>query len=134
MTASRKITEAETILAKMQKLSNEEFEPELRNFAKTINDVFLHLLDEYNVKFRLGIQHLGLDKFKTTAKKIGNLEAINFLIWYEKEYKKLRNDPVFGQFFEKDHTVEGNKPDIINACSLLLAATKKLAYQSYENF
>ncbi len=134
MTSARKITEAENILAEMQKLPDDEFESELKNFIKTINDVFLHLLDEYNVKFRLGIQHLGLDKFKTTAKKMGNLEAINFLIWYEKEYRKLRNYPTFGQFFEREHTVEGNKSDIIKTCSMLLDATKKLTYQSYENF
>lgn len=134
MTASRKITEAENTLAKMYKSDGDEFESELKRFVKTVSDIFLHLLDEYNVKFGLGIQHLGLDKFKTTAKKMGNLEAINFLIEYEKEYKKLRNDPAFGQFFEKEHTIEGNKSDIIKTCSMLLDATKKLTYQSYENF
>lgn len=134
MTASRKITESENILAKMQKLTDDEFESELKNFVKAINDVFLHLLDEYNVKFGLGIQHIGLDKFKTTARKTINLKAINFLIWYEKEYKKLRNDPTFGQFLEKEYTVEGNNSDVIRMCSLLLDETKKLSYQAYENF
>src|SRR5574338_313595 len=118
--ASRKILEAEKIITNLEKTADAEFDKELENFVKTINDVFLHLLDEYNVKFGLKIRHVGLEKFKTTAKKMGKIEAINFLIWYEKEYRKLRNDSAFGQLLEKNYTIQGNSSDIIKSCSMLL--------------
>lgn len=134
MTATRKIAEAENILAGMERMPDDRFKAELEKFVKTANDVFMHLLDEYNVKFNLGIQHIGLEKFKATAKKAGKIEAINFLIWYEKEYRKIRNEPTLGQFLDKDYTIQGDNSDIIKSCSELLDATRKMTYHSYENF
>src|SRR5574338_1176790 len=111
--ASRKILEAEKILTNLEKTADAEFDKELKNFVRTINDVFLHLLDEYNVKFDLKIQRVGLEKFKTTAKKLGKIEAINFLIWYDREYKRIRNNPIFEQKSEKEDTKSHNNPKII---------------------
>ena len=133
MSASRKIAEAENILLKLNE-PNVDFRSELEKFVKTIHDVFLHLLEEYNVKFGLGIKHVGLEKFKSTAKKAGNIGAINFLIWYEKEYKKLRNNPEFGKFLEKEYELQEDQTNIIMSCYTLLDETKKMVYYSYENF
>lgn len=133
MTAARKITEAENILANLKKISNDEFKHELENFVKTVNDVFLHLLDEYNVKFELKIQRICIEKFKVIAKRSGKVEAISFLIWYEKEYRKLRNNPTFGYFLEENHTIQDINFDI-NSCVEFLEATKKMTYYAYENF
>lgn len=128
MSAARKISEAENILAKLKSAPEKS---EFERFIRTIHDVFLHLLDEYNVKFGLKIDRIGLEKFKTMAKKAGKIEAINFLIWYEKEYKKLRNDPELGQFLEREFTVP---EDIVDVSVRLLDEVKKIAYYSYENF
>lgn len=128
MSAARKISEAESILAKLQN-SQEKFEFE--NFISTIHEVFSHLLDEYNVKFGLKISKIGLEKFKTVAKKAGKIDAINFLIWYEKEYKKLRNDPEIGQYLEREYQMP---TDMITICTKLLDETRKIAYYAYENF
>jgi hypothetical protein len=128
MSAARKISKAENILSKMK---NSQEELEFENFIKTIHDVFSHLLDEYNVKFGLKIDKIGLEKFKTIAKKTGKIDAINFLIWYEKEYKKLRNDPDLGQYLEREHQIP---QDMISVCARLLDETRKIAYYAYENF
>ena len=128
MSAARKISEAENILVKLKSSPDKS---EFERFIRTIHDVFLHLLDEYNVKFGLKIDRIGLEKFKTIAKRTGKIEAINFLIWYEKEYKKLRNDPEIGQLLEREFTIP---KDIVSASIRLLDETRKIAYYAYENF
>jgi len=134
MTAAKKISESEIILQKMQNLSEQETQVELHSFVKNIHEIFLHLLDEYNVKFSLKIERIGLEKFKSVAKKAGKIDAINFLIWYEREYKKLRNDPEFGKILEREHATLESKSDIIRICSALLNEAKKMSYYAYENF
>ncbi|NDB92953.1 MAG: hypothetical protein EB149_08120, partial [Thaumarchaeota archaeon] len=73
MTATKKISESEIILQKMHSLSEQEIQVELHSFVKNIHEVFLHLLDEYNVKFALKIERIGLEKFKSVAKKTGKI-------------------------------------------------------------
>jgi hypothetical protein len=132
VSAARKITEAENILGKLQKLSGEEFQTELDSFLKTISDVFLHLLDEYNKKFDLKMDKVGFEKFKVKAKKSRNLDAIDFLIWYEKEYKKIKNDETIGYLLEKERPDIGK--NVLDACSVLLIRARELAYYAYEHF
>lgn len=133
MTAARKISEAENMLIKMEKLSDEKISSEIDSFLRVIHDVFSHLLDEYNIKFGCNIDRIGLEKFKVKAKKTGNLEAINFLIWYEKEYKKLRDNPEFGRLLDKEQSTD-TYDDIIRVCSNLLKETKSMVFYAYENF
>ncbi|MEM3008455.1 MAG: hypothetical protein QXW38_09295 [Candidatus Nitrosotenuis sp.] len=132
MTAAKKISEAESMLAKMEKLPDEEISSELDSFLRVIHDIFSHLLDEYNIKFGCNIDRIGLEKFKVKAKKTGNLEAINFLIWYEKEYKRLRDNPEFGHLLDKEQPT--NNADIIRMCSNLLKEVKSMVFYAYENF
>jgi 2-oxoglutarate dehydrogenase complex dehydrogenase (E1) component-like enzyme len=133
MTASKKISEAQTILHKMQNTS-QDIHLDTNNFVRTIHDMFSHLLDEYNVKFGLEMNHVNLEKFKSYARKTGKIEAINFLIWYEKEYKKLRNNQEFGKLLEKEYVPTKNNADVVRLCSILLDEAKKMAYYAYENF
>ncbi|MBM3906260.1 MAG: hypothetical protein FJ354_06265 [Thaumarchaeota archaeon] len=125
MSTAQKISQAEKILARLE--SPEKFD----SFVGIIHDIFLHLLDEYNIKFGLKMDRVGLEKFKTIAKKSGNIDAINFLIWYEKEYKKLRNDPELGQFLEKEYSAPN---DMVQIGARLLDEAKKISYYAYENF
>lgn len=134
MSTAKKIIDTENMLQKMQNLSEQEAQVELHNFVKIIHDILLHLLDEYNVKFDLKIERIGLEKFKSTAKKAGKIEAIKFLIWYEKEYKKLKDNPEFAKFLEREYVANETKPDIIRICSTLLSETKRIIYSAYENF
>lgn len=138
MSAIKKITEAENILIKLQELSsNTEFQLEVSNFIKTIYDAFSHLLNEYNKKFGLSIDRISFEKFKIKAKKLGNINAINFLIWYEKEYRKIKDDKICGYLLDRTDNLSfdiSNSNTIINACSLLLNKTRTLAYNAYENF
>mgnify|MGYP003332269602 FL=1 len=125
MTTAQKISEAEKILAELD--SAEKFQI----FLQIIHEIFLHLLDEYNLKFGLKINKIGLEKFKSVAKKSANIDAINFLIWYDKEYKNFRNDPELGQFLEKEYTVPEN---MRKTGSLLLVETRKIVYHAYEKY
>lgn len=137
MTAVRKITEAENILVKLRGLHDKEFQLEFSNFIKTIHEVFTHLLDEYNNKFDLKIERIGLEKFKSKAKKLGRIDVINFLIWYEKEYRILKNDDVCGYLLEKQDEQSmnvSNINNIVNACSILLDKIRTMTYYAYENF
>ncbi len=138
MTAVRKITEAENSLTKLQKLSSDkEFQSELNNFIKTMHDVFSHLLDEYNNKFDLKIEKVGLNNFKAKAKKLSKIDAMNFLIWYEKEYQKIKSDEMCGYLLEKKDDLNfnfSNIDNVIAACSMLLEKTRTMTYFAYENF
>ena len=125
MTTAQKISEAEKILAELD--SAEKFQI----FLQIIHEIFLHLLDEYNLKFGLKINKIGLEKFKSVAKKSANIDAINFLIWYDKEYKNFRNDPELGQFLEKEYTVPEN---MRKTGSLLLDEIRKIVYHAYEKY
>jgi hypothetical protein len=133
MTAARKIAEAEAILAKMHGLSGDELRGALGDFVRTIHETFSHLLEEYNLKFGCKIDKVSLEKFKTKAKKTGNINAINFLIWYEKEYKKIRDGPA-GSLLERDFSPDNTDSDIVSTCSILLDGARATSYNAYENF
>jgi hypothetical protein len=134
MTATRKIAEAEAILARMHVQSGEGFQATLGDFLNAVHDVFSHLLDEYNLKFDCKIDRVSLEKFKTKAKKMGNINAINFLIWYDKEYRRVRDGPS-GHLLEKYYLPNyADRDGIINGCTALLNDARAMAYNAYENF
>ena len=137
MTAIRKITEAEAILNRLG-TNVEEFQSDLNLFLKTIREIFTSLLEEYNTKFDFKLKYMSLEKFKKNAKKTGRLDAINFLIWYEKEYHKIKDDMIF-DFLLKDGIEQGvvlkkSAEDIKRTCSLLLDRIRQMTYYAYENF
>ncbi|TBR24812.1 MAG: hypothetical protein EPO63_03170 [Candidatus Nitrosotenuis sp.] len=136
MTAIRKITEAETILNRLG-TNAEEFQSDLSLFVKTIQEIFTNLLEEYNTKFDFKLKHMSLGKFKKTARNLGRLDAINFLIWYEKEYRKIKDDTMF-DFLFGDNTEQGvileKGEDVKRTCSLLLDRIRQMTYYAYENF
>jgi hypothetical protein len=137
MTATRKIAEAEAILAKMQGQPDVEFLVVLNDFVKTVNEIFSHLLEEYQLKFDCKIDRAGLEKFKVKARKSGNVKAISFLIWYEREYRKIKNEPMFVHMLERDGAYNrdiSSRDDVISACSSLLNEVKTMTYYAYENF
>ena len=136
MTAIRKITEAEIILNRLG-ADDKELQSDLNLFVKTIREIFTSLLEEYNTKFDFKLKHMSLEKFKKNAKKFGRLDAINFLIWYEKEYHKIKDDTMF-DFLLKDGIEQGvvlkKSEDIKRTCSLLLDRIRQMTYYAYENF
>lgn len=133
MTATRKLTEAEDIFLKLNNSPDEEFDSVLRKFITSIHETFLHLLDEYNLKFDCKLERISLDRFKSAAKKQGNLKAIKFLIWYEREYRKIKDNVEFGALLDKDYT-PNQKEQVTSLCSKLLSETKFMVYSAYENF
>ena len=136
MTAGKKINEAERILEQMQNSTGTNLQDNLNKFVSTIHDIFSQLLDDYNKKFDVGIKGIGLDKFKSKARKAGKIDAIKFLIWYEKEYKKIKDDQYCGPFLEKNPVSldQSNPAGLLDSCSKVLNEAKKITYYAYENF
>lgn len=137
MTAIRKINEAEIILNRLGS-NTEEFQSDLNLFVKIIHEIFTHLLEEYNTKFGFNLKHMSLEKFKKNARKLGRLDAINFLIWYEKEYRKIKNDTMFDFLLsvdiEQEIVFKESVEDGKKVCSLLLDRIRQMTYYAYENF
>lgn len=137
MTAIRKINEAEIILNRLGS-NTEEFQSDLNLFVKIIHEIFTHLLEEYNTKFGFNLKHMSLEKFKKNARKLGRLDAINFLIWYEKEYRKIKNDTMFdfllSEDIEQEIVFKESVEDGKKVCNLLLDRIRQMTYYAYENF
>lgn len=137
MTAVRKINEAETILNRLE-TDSKEFQTNLNLFAKTVHEIFVHLLDEYNAKFDFKLKHASLEKFKKEARKLGRIDAINFLIWYEREYRKIKDESMFDFLVthsaEQNIAVKENPEYTKKTCSLLLDRIREMTYHAYENF
>lgn len=127
MGAAKKLDEAQQELS----LLTTTKDPKITRFVRIIQDVYDTLLDEYSKKFGCGSGRTSLAKFKTSAKKAGNVHAINFLIWYEKEFRSVRNDPLVGNLLDSNSQHDSND---IKSCSILLELTRNLVYHAYENF
>lgn len=135
MSAARKITDAERILEKIKLVKTNAADLQIREFLKVIHESYTDLLEEYNKKFDCKVDRVSLDKFKSKAKKAGNVNAISFLMWYEREYRALRNDSEFGHLLERDLAeVDLNLDNILDLCSSLLENTRRIIYHAYENF
>lgn len=78
----------------------------LSAFLAAAVSVFDHLLEDYNVKFSLGIlltDKLHPDAFRKEATRTSNHAALRFLEWWAKEKKALeQNDPI-GKLLNKRH-------------------------------
>ena len=56
MTTAQKISLSENAITQIESPEN------FHSFIKGIHEIFTHLLDEYNVKFGLKIERIGLEK------------------------------------------------------------------------
>lgn len=129
MSAVRKLDDAQKSLSILKSSLTDS---SLAGFVKNIHETYDALLDEYSKKFGCGIGRTSLAKFKTNAKRNGNVDAINFLIWYEREFRTVRNDPRVSFLLESNtHHISDN---ILESCSTLLEITRNLVYHAYESF
>ncbi|WP_268541882.1 hypothetical protein [Candidatus Nitrosotenuis cloacae] len=134
MSAARRIADAERILEEIRS-AKKDATSQIMEFLKAIQESYTDLLEEYNKKFDCKIDRIGLDKFKAKAKKTGNVNAISFLMWYEREYRRIRNDSELGRLLERDLAeIDLSTDKIIDLCSLLLENTRRIVYHAYENF
>lgn len=131
MSAARKIDDAQRMLEQMR--SSGADQDSVTSFVQTIQAAYDALLDEYSKKFGCKAGHTSLSKFKANAKKLSNVDAIRFLIWYEREFRAVRNDPGVGFLLDIGTDLSGHK-GITESCSALLEKTRRLVYHAYENF
>ena len=103
MTAEEKIAEADYNLHKIRHLPiiQPEFKFELSNFLNSAQSIFWHLLEDFNIKFDLGLDYIDSKKFKEKAKELDNHKAFEFIQWYDNEYNKIKNNKQFGFLTQK---------------------------------
>lgn len=134
MSAARKIDDAERVLDQIR-ASNSKDRARISEFLVIIHESYTDLLDEYNKKFDCKIDRVSLDKFKSKAKKTGNVSAISFLMWYEREYRAMRNNSEFGHLLDRDLAeTDLGSDNILDLCYTLLENTRRIIYHAYENF
>lgn len=95
MTVEDKIIFAEYFLAKIKYAKNrKDFLPNLSAFLSETCSIPEYLLQDANMKFGLDIplEHRLLEKF--SSKAAGNQKAQKFFSTYNREYKKLSQDPI----------------------------------------
>ena len=94
MTANKKIEEAEYNFLKMVRIEppNKEFNFELSNFLSSTKSIMDHLLEEYNIKYKLNLKRLNIDKFMIKAVKTKNSDAVKFIQWYDDQLNQIKND------------------------------------------
>ena len=98
MTVDDKIIFAEYFLDKIRDAKNrDDFLPNLGAFLSETRSIADYLLEDYNLKFDLGIsltKKLDHRIFKEKACDKTNLEALKFISSYNSEYNKLSQNPI----------------------------------------
>ena len=104
MTAEEKIRESDYNLNKLKRTEpmTDEYFYEFNCFIASTRSILDHLLDDYNVKYNLGIpldiRYL-LGEFRKKSQK--NPTACNFLKWYDFQYDEIIKNSTYGFLIEK---------------------------------
>ncbi len=84
--------------------NQDEFTYELEAFLGKARSVPDFLLEDFNIKYSLGIgleEYMDAKRFKKRAKQFKNTEALKFINWYGKKMSALKSDPIGKLFFDK---------------------------------
>jgi len=106
MTAEEKLEEAYYNLDKVRHLPflQHTFKFELSNFLSSSQSILWHLIEDYNIKFGLGLSgKYSIENFKQKAKDTKNETALKFIQWFADEYNKLQQNHEYGFLVEKRH-------------------------------
>jgi hypothetical protein len=102
MVADDKIVEAEYFLDKIHKASErKDFNPNFNAFLSAAKSIFDYLLEDYNTKYKLGIQRNYSNNFEKAACKKRNLDALKFIDNYNREKSKIESDKLMNFLLEK---------------------------------
>jgi len=107
MEADKKIQGATYHLQRMEDFYLKNWEYliyELEAFLVTVRSVPDVLLEDYNVKFSLGIslgEQLYPKTFEDRARQLQNKQAINFIEWWKKKVNQIRSDKLGSLLFGK---------------------------------
>jgi hypothetical protein len=105
MAFKEQISDAEYFLEIIKRsYTREELRPNLGAFLTMSRSIADHLLEDYNMKFNLGIdleEKLTYDRFEKGARDRSNQTALDFLKFYKDEVKNLKKDPTFKLLYDK---------------------------------
>lgn len=103
MTVEEQIADTEYFLKAIRRSdSREELRPNIGAFLAMSRSIADHLLEEYNVKFGLGIgllEKLTPRTFKEKAENQNNQTALDFIEFYTKVFKKLKENRSFSLLY-----------------------------------
>jgi len=95
LTVENKIAFAEYFLDKINKAQNrEDFLPNLSAFLSEAHSIPEYLLEDANMKFKLGIPLTDRILYVFEGKAVGNPKAEKFSLSFDGEYEKLKEDPI----------------------------------------
>jgi len=108
MPVNYKIKEAKFFLQKIK--DNYEKSPDnqyyLSAFLSATFSIRDHLLEDYNLKFDLGIplnDKLTIKKFEDKARKLNKDNALEFILWYKKKIEEIKSQTMGEVLVEKRH-------------------------------
>ena len=95
--------------------------------------IFYYLLEEYRIKFGLILQeNYSPNHFKDEAKTQSNLEALNFIRWYQDEKNKIELDKNLGFLIRLRH-LNVHKQIILPTLKLTKTTENTEVTKSYMN-
>ncbi|HSB57348.1 MAG TPA: hypothetical protein VLD38_06035 [Nitrosopumilaceae archaeon] len=108
MTAIEKLKESIYNLNNLKNMDkwNEAYFYAFNSFLASTRSILDHLLEDYNLKYNLGIDLEVYDLNGEFHKKSkGNENAEKFIKWYEDEYKKIKDEPNYGFLIKKRNII-----------------------------
>jgi len=116
MAVDQKITNAEYFLNKIRNAKKrEDVIPNISAFLSETTSIPDYLLEDYNLKYGLGIKRMCKNTFIEQAIIKKNQGAIRFIIEYISKFNQLKKDPVVERLWHKRNVQVHSKNDALQA-------------------
>ena len=116
MAVDQKITNAEYFLNKIRNITKrEDVIPNISAFLSETTSIPDYLLEDYNLKYGLGIKRKCKNTFIEQAIIKKNQGAIRFIIEYISKFNQLKKDPVVERLWHKRNVQVHSKNDALQA-------------------
>jgi hypothetical protein len=116
MAVDQKITNAEYFLNKIRNAkTREDVIPNISAFLSETTSIPDYLLEDYNLKYGLGIKRMCKNTFIEQAIIQKNQGAIRFIIEYISKFNQLKKDPVVERLWHKRNVQVHSKNDALQA-------------------
>ena len=116
MAVDQKITNAEYFLNKIRNITKrEDVIPNISAFLSETTSIPDYLLEDYNLKYGLGIKRMYKNTFIEQAIIQKNQGAIRFIIEYISKFNQLKKDPVVERLWHKRNVQVHSKNDALQA-------------------
>ena len=125
MPVNYKIKEAKFFLQKIKENYDESPDNQyyLSAFLSATFSIRDHLLEDYNLKFKLGFtldEKLNLDRFEKRAKKLNKDDALEFISWYKQKIDEIKSQTLGEILVKKRHnTIHRQVVQVVNLLEIM---------------